>query len=128
MSSVISSTVAYYLTDFWCNLTNRFRPKPPTKPDYTNIYTSPEYTPERYGQCNQGTYIEVYKPQNPYLGDNGKPKAVIYLHGFALGASQIYGTHLEHLVKQGYYVFYPNFQTGFCSFPLLKLIMNWRSF
>ncbi len=24
---------------------------------------------------------------------------------------------MEHLVKQGYYVFYPNFQTGFCSFP-----------
>jgi pimeloyl-ACP methyl ester carboxylesterase len=116
-SLILSSTASYILTDFWCKLTHSFRPKAPTIPDYQEIYTSPNYQMQTYGACNDGSYIEVYQPQNPFLGENGKPKVVIYLHGFDLGASEIYGSHLVHLVKQGYYVFYPNFQTGFCSFP-----------
>ena len=117
LCDAFTSTLSYLIATFWCRLTHFFRPKPPKKPDYSNIYTSPKYSVDPYGECNKGTYIEVYKPEKPYLGDNGKPKVVIYLHGFDLGASKIYSTHLQHLVKQGYYVFYPNFQTGFCSFP-----------
>lgn len=116
-SDVINSTLSYLIATGWCRLTNHFRPSPPQKPDYSEIYTSKKYSVESYGQCSQGSYIEVYTPANPYLGSNGKPKAVIYLHGFALGASEIYHAHLTHLVQQGYYVFYPNYQTGFCSFP-----------
>jgi pimeloyl-ACP methyl ester carboxylesterase len=115
--TIIKSTLCEILGTSWCNLTHLFQPKPPQKPDYSSIYTSPEYSVKSYGECNKGSYIEVYQPGNPYLGENGKPKVVIYLHGFDLGASQIYGSHLIHLVKQGYYVFYPNYQTGFCSFP-----------
>ncbi len=117
--SDISSTLAYLVARFWCRLTRVFRPRPPAKPDYRAIYTaSLRYDPPRsYGECNKGTYIEVYEPDKPCPGDNNKPKVVIFLHGFALGASQIYRAHLMHLVRQGYYVFYPNFQTGFCTFP-----------
>ncbi|WP_202223518.1 alpha/beta hydrolase [Okeania sp. KiyG1] len=117
MSNIITSTIQYYLTNFWCRLTHSFRPKAPTKPDYSDIYTSPKYQVKKAGECKQGSYIETYVPETPFLGENSQPKAVIYLHGFDLGASEIYRSHLEHLVKQGYYVFYPNFQTGFCSFP-----------
>lgn len=93
------------------------QPTPPKKPDYSKIYTSLSgNTVEKLGNCHDGSYIEIYKPGNPYRDQNGNLKAVIYLHGFDLGASQIYGTHLDHLVKQGYHVFYPNFQHGFCEF------------
>jgi len=117
VSNLINSTLSYLIATGWCRLTGSFRPSPPQKPDYSNIYTSPEYSVQSDGKCSEGSYIEVYQPANPDLGSNGKPKAVIYLHGFALGASEIYRAHLTHLAKQGYYVFYPNYQTGFCSFP-----------
>ncbi len=57
----------------------------------------------------------MWIPQNPYFDKQGYKKAVIYLHGFALGASEIYENHLLHLVKQGFYVFYPVYQSGFCQ-------------
>lgn len=121
MSNVIAADIAatfqYYVSNFWCSLTHCFRPKGPMKPDYSDIYTSPNYKIEVAGKCCDGTRIETYVPETPFLGENGKPKAVIYLHGFDLSAAEIYRSHLEHLVKQGYYVFYPNFQTGFCTFP-----------
>jgi len=117
--SDISSTITYFVSRFWCRLTHSFRPKPPAKPDYSGIYTtSLKYDPPKfYGECSKGSYIEVYEPDQPFLGDNNRPKVVIFLHGFDLGASQIYRAHLRHLVQQGYFVFYPNFQTGFCIFP-----------
>ena len=108
----MANPITYDLNTCLCRLTQRFRPQPPAKPNY--IYTSKQYDLQTMGSCDQGSYIEIYSPQTPL---SGNPKAVIYMHGFDLGASQIYGTHLQHLVKQGYYVFYPNFQTGFCTFP-----------
>jgi fermentation-respiration switch protein FrsA (DUF1100 family) len=41
---------------------------------------------------------------------------VVYLHGFCLGAAEIYQSHLLHLVQQGYYVFFPSYQRGFCRY------------
>ncbi|EAW46419.1 hypothetical protein PN465_06220 [Nodularia spumigena CS-584] len=67
--------------------------KSPPKPDYSNIYTSPNYQIKTYGECNQGTYVKIYIPENPYYKNESIPQAVIYLHGFALGASEIYSTH-----------------------------------
>ena len=103
--------ITHDLNTCLCRLTRTFRPKPPTKPDY--IYASPNYILETVGECDQGSYIEIYRPERPL---SGTPKAVVYLHGFDLGASQIYGTHLQHLVKQGYYVLYPNFKRVFVRF------------
>ncbi|MCC5634088.1 alpha/beta hydrolase [Nostoc sphaeroides CHAB 2801] len=103
-----------YLLSQFCSI------KPPQKPDYSGIYTSPNYKVETQGECDQGSYIEMYIPEKPYYSDTGAKIAVIYLHGFTLGASEIYSTHLEHLVKQGYYVFYPNYQRGFCKFPAYR--------
>lgn len=95
--------------------TQLFGIKSPPKPNYNEIYTSPNYRVEIQGECDKGSYVEMYIPENPYK-DKGALVAVIYLHGFTLGASEIYRSHIEHLVKQGYYVVYPNFQRGFCEF------------
>lgn len=89
----------------------------PLKPDYDAVYTSPRYFVRRSGACAEGSYIETYRPAAPYYGPDGRMRAVVYLHGFDLGASRIYGSHIEHLVRQGYYVFFPNFQHGFCEYP-----------
>lgn len=90
------------------------RPTPPHKPDYD--YISPDFDIHQEGHCHSGNFIKVFIPKNPYCDKkSGKQKVVIYLHGFALGASEIYLSHLEHLAKQGFYVFYPVYQRGFCS-------------
>lgn len=91
-------------------------PSPPAKPDYRPIYSSPAYFLRRDGRCAEGTYIESYIPANPYRDARGRLRAVVYLHGFSLGASRIYASHLDHLARQGYYVFYPNYQRGFCAY------------
>ena len=113
----LTSTLSYIIANALCRVTHWFRPKPPLKPDYRDVYTSPKITVDQHGECGKGTYIRVYKPSTPYLGDNNRPKVIVYLHGFALGAYEIYEAHLQHLAHQGYYVFFPNYQTGFCSFP-----------
>ena len=118
---LITSALTYYINTFLCKVKSWFLPSPqaPQVPDYSDIYTSPGYNIHRIGDCDRGTYIEIYVPDIPYRGESndGPYRSVIYLHGFAMGPSRIYGTHLQHLVKQGYYVFYPNFQKGFCKFP-----------
>lgn len=115
--TVLRATLAYLVHTLLCRLFSGHCPKPPAKPDFSPIYTSPAFTVEEFGRCQAGSYIRVYRPTTPFLGDNGRPKAVIFLHGFVLGAPRIYEAHLEHLARQGYTVFFPNFQTGFCAFP-----------
>ncbi|PTV95523.1 hypothetical protein C8J27_104159 [Rhodobacter aestuarii] len=113
--SILRTTLAAYKEATLCRLVGRWRPKPPAAPSYN--YSSETFTVERFGDCQKGSYIEVYRPDTPWRDSQGRMRAVIFLHGFVLGASQIYRAHLEHLVKQGTTVFFPNFQTGFCSFP-----------
>ena len=120
--SALRATAQYLFQRFTCRLFGRRRPTPPPKPDYSAVYTSPAFSVEEHGRCQDGDYIRTYRPQTPYLGDNGRPKAVIFLHGFALGAYEIYAAHLEHLARQGYFVFFPNYQTGFCQFPRTGLM------
>lgn len=90
---------------------------PPTKPDYSAVYISPRYFVRRSGACDKGSYIETYRPSEVYYDTNKRMRAVVYLHGFDLGASRTYEAHIEHLVRQGFYVFFPNFQHGFCEYP-----------
>ena len=115
--TIVRSTLTYYWNEWFCKLTGRFRAHPPDRPDYSGVYISQDYDLKKRGDCDRGSYIEIYSPKLVYSENDTPPRVVIYLHGFDLGASQIYRSHIEHLVKQGFYVFYPNFQTGFCSFP-----------
>lgn len=94
----------------------RHRPTEPPKPDYRSVYTSPYYAVEEHGSCHDGSFIRSYIPMNPYRDAAGRVKAVVYLHGFCLGAVEIYQSHVLHLVQQGYYVFFPSYQRGFCRY------------
>lgn len=92
------------------------RPTQPSPPDFTKRYISPDCAIQQAGVCEQGTRIQSYLPTTPYRDANGRLKLVVYLHGFCMGAAEIYRSHILHLVKQGYYVFFPTYQHGFCSF------------
>lgn len=74
------------------------------------MYYSPRYSYCEYGNHSDGTYIKVYSPEHPYADDRGQYRAIVYLHGFSLGIPRFYEDHLEHLVKQGYFVFFPDYQ------------------
>lgn len=113
--SPFGSALSFYWNRFLCRLLGTLRAKAPSKPDYAAVYTS-DFEVVTYGECSKGTYLEVYRPHTPLRGADGKAKAVVYLHGFALGPSRIYRAQLEHLARQGIYVFYPNYMTGFCHF------------
>lgn len=62
------------------------------------------------GSYIDSNFIKLYVPNNPYRDKQGKTKAVIYLHGFALCMPKFYEQHLSELVKKGYYVIFPGFQ------------------
>ena len=61
------------------------------------------------GMHEEGNYIRVYMPKE-LPTDSSKVKAVVYLHGFALCTPKFYEAHLKELVKQGYIVFFPDYQ------------------
>jgi len=88
----------------------------PPKPDYSAVYTSPQYLVLEHGNSDDGSFIRSYIPLNPYHDAAGRLKVVVYLHGFCLGAAEIYQSHLIHLAQQGYYVFFPSYQRGFCRY------------
>lgn len=61
------------------------------------------------GKHAEGTFIRVYIPDG--ATQPGTPlQTITYLHGFALCMPSFYEQHLEHLVLQGYIVFFPDFQ------------------
>lgn len=61
-------------------------------------------------QC--GTYIRVYVPDS--ATQPGAPlKSILYLHGFALCIPEFYELHMIQLVKEGYIVFFPDFQPSY---------------
>lgn len=62
------------------------------------------------GSHKSGNFVRAYVPDQPYQDPTGKTRAIAYLHGFALCMPQFYEVHLETLARQGYYVFFPDFQ------------------
>ena len=64
------------------------------------------------GSHADGSYVRVYVPEA--AGQPGENlKALLYLHGFALCMPSFYEDHLVDLVKEGYIVFFPDFQRSF---------------
>ncbi|MBX0330261.1 lysophospholipase [Oscillochloris sp. ZM17-4] len=94
----------------------RTMPTQPARPDYSDRYSSPDFAVHEHGQCDDGSFIRSYVPARPYRDTDGRMKAVVYLHGFCLGAAEIYQSHLVHLARQGYHVFFPSYQRGFCRY------------
>ena len=71
-----------------------------------------QYFVYQCGSHADGTYIRVYVPEAAEKFGK-KLKAILYLHGFALCMPSFYEDHLVELVKQGYIVFFPDFQRSF---------------
>lgn len=53
--------------------------------------------------------MRIYAPKTPFE-ENGRLKVITYLHGFSLCLPEFYEEHLQELVTNGYYVFFPDFQ------------------
>ncbi|HLO85446.1 MAG TPA: hypothetical protein VK203_10645 [Nostocaceae cyanobacterium] len=64
----------------------------------------------RVGSHQEGNFIQVYAPDSPCVKPGEKLKLITYLHGFALCIPKFYRCHLIELVKEGYYVVFPDFQ------------------
>lgn len=92
-----------------CRLFSHSRkPQQPPAPNYPYIST---YQNTVWGTHQDGNYIKAYIPDTPYRDPKTKNlKAVIYLHGFSLGIPQLYHAHLDHLARQGYFAFFPDYQ------------------
>jgi hypothetical protein len=85
-------------------------PEPPGKPVYPEeIYT---VTTQAWGSHQQGNYVMAYLPQREVPA---RPTVVIYLHGFTFCNPYFYDAHMQHLAKQGSYVFFADYQSD--SFP-----------
>ncbi len=83
------------------------------------IYAREEqyYTIYQTGSHQDGDYLRVYVPKNPYQ-EKGKLKVITYLHGFALCLPEFYEQHLSQLATLGYYVFFPDYQkSNYPDFP-----------
>ena len=63
-----------------------------------------------FGDTMAGTRCWVYVPEN--LKNGTTAPVVIYLHGFMALVPPIYAGQVEHLVKQGYIVIFPEYNLG----------------
>lgn len=95
--------------------------KPPGEPEYgygsVEGYLSEAYDEYQFGSAGEGNQTWYYVPDTLKYGDSAP--VVVFLHGFAALIPKLYQTHIEHLVKQGNIVIFPQFQkstlTGFLS-------------
>lgn len=92
-------------------------PDPPTKTEFT--YISPNFSVKEQGSCLDGTRVWIYTPDLP---KSNAPDVIVYLHGFGITKPDRYEGHIEHLVKQGNYVLYPQMQEGSCEVFRGKLL------
>ncbi len=92
-------------------------PEPPGQAS-TGYGSSSEYI------CSGGTEYRSGSALNPWGGEwcwyyvpdqlkyGSEAPAVIFLHGMTLQSPDIYKAHINHLVKQGYIVFFPQINKG----------------
>lgn len=87
-------------------------PSPPGEPNFDDIYISPDFKVEESGDCVDGSRVWLYTPNTLKLPE---PDVIAYLHGWSAAFPFIYQGHIEHLVKQGNYVIFPQYQEGLCN-------------
>jgi hypothetical protein len=83
-------------------------PEPPSKPVYPEEIHP--VTTRAWGSHEQGNYVMAYLPQREVPA---RPTVVIYLHGFTFCNPYFYDAHMQHLAKQGTYVFFADYQSDF---------------
>ncbi len=86
-------------------------PTPPGQPEtgYGSSagYICEDYTEVAVGDLGQGTGVTYFIPQ--VLKNTDRAPVVILLHGFSAMYVPIYQGHIEHLVRQGYIVIFPQY-------------------
>lgn len=85
-------------------------PPPPTPNDWEEVTDDIDGCRMfQRGRHQDGTFIRVYVPKQ--AEDPAQPlRAILYLHGFALCLPSFYDAHMRQLARQGWIVFYPDFQ------------------
>ena len=94
--------------DCRCCLSSASAVSPPQEPAYS--YISPDFTVKESGNCLDGSRVWIYKPATE------KPRGadvVVYLYGYAAADTLMYQGHIQHLVRQGNYVLFPQYQEAF---------------
>jgi pimeloyl-ACP methyl ester carboxylesterase len=86
--------------------------QPPSKPAYE--YVSPNYDVRETGSCKDGTRVWIYEPSTTGTTTT-TPDVVVYLHGYGLAAPEFYMEHIQHLVRSGKVVLFPQIQEGYCG-------------
>jgi len=76
----------------------------------TENYITQTYTVESWGASSLGTLTTLYRPSVLKNGDHAP--VVVFMHGFSALKPSFYRNHIEHLVKQGNFVIFPQFQRG----------------
>ncbi|MGK7939641.1 MAG: hypothetical protein AB4062_05715 [Crocosphaera sp.] len=106
------------------NFEDEIEEEEPTQPSYPDGWEYAEYDnyqiywqdKDNYriyqtGSHRQGDFVRIYAPKTPKKYE-GKIKVITYLHGFSLCLPKFYEKHLEQLVNEGFYVFFPDYQTS----------------
>lgn len=86
---------------------------PPSRPDFP--YVTDSFTRREVGSCVDTTRVWIYEPEFPDDPPASPPNVVVYLHGFSLTTPRFYQGHIEHLVRQGNVVIFPQFQEAICG-------------
>lgn len=73
-------------------------------------YISDSYSVEQWGASTLGTLTTLYRPA--VLKNGSTAPVVVFLHGFSATKPSFYKQYLEHIVKQGNFVIFPQFQRG----------------
>ena len=76
-------------------------------------YPFPTFTVQEVGDCADGSRVWVYSPDKVDLVQTDND-VVVYLHGVSAAFPFVYQQHIDHIVKQGHTVLFPQFQEGYC--------------
>lgn len=91
--------------------------KPPGAPETgygsAERYISADFQVVRAGSAAVGDQIWYYLPTTLKYGE--RAPVVVFLHGFACLYPSLYRSHIEHLVRQGNIVIFPQFQKSTLS-------------
>lgn len=86
--------------------------KPPSAPTAgygsTENYLTDQITETTRGSATDGTFTWIYEPA--VLKEGQRAPVIVFLHGFAALNPVVYRSHINHLVRQGNIVIYPQFQ------------------
>ncbi|HET8708595.1 MAG TPA: hypothetical protein VFM46_19970 [Pseudomonadales bacterium] len=76
----------------------------------TENYIADSFTVETWGTSIQGTLTTLYRPA--VLKNGSTAPVLVFLHGFSATKPSFYKEFIEHVVKQGNFVIFPQFQRG----------------